>query len=159
MSLHARIAIASSRRVFLLDSAAVLGGLGLLTATAAARLDAAWPVAIGLVLLGGLVAMTWRGRRSGADESLFVFGEGPRVEVHRRDAPSVATFLLGEDSVRWPGFSILHLVPAAFTGGGGRRVIVFDRALAVDEARRLRRYLLWVARGGARPDLTIDRPS
>ena len=62
--------------------------------------------------------------------------------------------------LNWFAFGLnLRLLPGPFSSAAARTVVAFDRELAAADLRALRRYLLWVSRGGVRPEPAIDRPS
>jgi hypothetical protein len=159
MSLHARIAIGPSRRAMVLERGVVLGGLGLMTATCVVRFASMPALLIGVAVGAMVLWSTVRSLRSQRIPTLFVLDESARIEAHREAARSVEQFELAEDSLVWPGLMVLRLMPSAVAGAAPRSVVAFDRELATDDRRALRRYLLWVSRGGVRPELSIDRSS
>jgi len=159
MSLHARIAIGSSRGAMVLERAVALGGLGLVTATCFVRFASPAALLIGVVVGSILLWSSVRSIRTRRDPASFVIDESVRIDVHSAHDGPVARYELAEDSVLWPGLVVLRLVPSAFSAAARRSVVAFDRELAADDLRALRRYLLWVSRGGVRPDPAVDRSS
>lgn len=159
MSLHARIAIGPSRRAILLERFVMLGGFALVVATCAARLSSPWPLLLGAVGLTFGVVASRRAADFTQPGEEFLVAARTAVEIHRPDPHPVEHHVLDEDSVLWSGLVVLRLVPATFSTGRARSVIAFDRDLAPADARHLRRLLLWISRGGARPDPVGDRSS
>jgi hypothetical protein len=159
MSLHARIAIGSSRRVVLLERGVTVGAFVFVVATCAARWESPWPVVLGVVALATWVAVMRLGRRSPGGDALFVIGDHAEIDVHRGDDRAVEHLALDEDSLLWPGLAVLRLAAAPFSAAPSRDVIVFAGEVAPADGRHLRRYLMWVARGGIRPVPSVDRPS
>ena len=179
MTLSTRVAVEPARGARRLEVFAVAGGAGLATATVVARAsldlqaDRITPIAVAVlvaVLCGTLVA--WRhSRRRDREASRPVVlaidaSDEVWIEDTRRGHDETPARLHASSTV-WPGFAVLRFdrpTRASLTAPSTAPIAPFacpivDAELREDDARRLRRWLLWLARGGARPDSANDRPS
>ena len=163
MSLRSRVALASSRCVQIAGCAIVAFGSAGVVAAAWARVaagDPATAACLGAALVPVALAFAiGRSRSRGIGATWVAFDDRPDVDVWA-DAAGEAPVVwrLDASSTVWPGLSVLRLRRA---GAGGRvaSFCVVDGEAPADDARALRRFLLWSSHGSSRSGAHTDRRS